>query len=247
MIDEEQQHVSPALMVRVTPGLVAEVEVPGGYLRPPFGHDIPEPLDPRFVMLADPDSARAESFRLLRDNLLGRDLPRVLAVTSNRRHEGKTTCAVNLALALAERSFGEVLLVDGNLADPELARMFGVDESTPAPPWMNAPWLTPLKIVAVKRGLCVASVVRMAGQPRPCLDPRWFELVIGHLAGGSCEHVIIDTPALESSPAVNRILAAADAVLLALQSGVTTARELRDAVTRIGEHRMIGAVLMDVR
>src|SRR4051812_40190962 len=60
-------------------------------------------IDPRLAILADPDSARAEGFRRLRDGVLARGMPRVLAVTSPERGDGKTTCIANLAFAFAEQ------------------------------------------------------------------------------------------------------------------------------------------------
>src|SRR6202042_1608498 len=38
-------------------------------------------LDPRLVLLLEPDSQRSASFRLLRDNLLARKAPRIIAVS----------------------------------------------------------------------------------------------------------------------------------------------------------------------
>ena len=81
------------------------------------------------VLKREPDSARAVSFRVLRDNLLAKRLPRVLAVSSAAKNDGKTTCALNLALSLSEGA--RVLLLDGNLIDPQLAKIFCIDESTP--------------------------------------------------------------------------------------------------------------------
>src|SRR5215471_6287782 len=51
-------------------------------------------LDPRVVLLRDPTSEAARSFRLLRHRLHGMGDPRVIALTSARSGEGKTTCAV---------------------------------------------------------------------------------------------------------------------------------------------------------
>jgi receptor protein-tyrosine kinase len=68
------------------------------------------------------NSAIAEAFRKLRTNLqfLAVDNPpRVIVVTSSVPNEGKSTTAVNLALALAEGDHN-VVLVDGDLRRPRL-------------------------------------------------------------------------------------------------------------------------------
>lgn len=64
----------------------------------------------------------AEAFRKLRTNLQFLTIdnpPRVIVVTSSMPSEGKTTTAINLALALAEADH-RVVLVDGDLRRPML-------------------------------------------------------------------------------------------------------------------------------
>ena len=68
------------------------------------------------------NSAIAEAFRKLRTNLqfLAVDNPpRVIVVTSSMPNEGKTTTAINIALALAEAEHN-VVLVDGDMRRPML-------------------------------------------------------------------------------------------------------------------------------
>ena len=69
------------------------------------------------------NSAIAEGFRKLRTNLqfLAVDSPpRLIVVTSSSPSEGKSTTAINIALALAEAQHS-VVLVDGDLRRPRLA------------------------------------------------------------------------------------------------------------------------------
>jgi Mrp family chromosome partitioning ATPase len=198
--------------------------------------------DARLVLITEPDSARAASFRLLRDNLLAKRLPRVLAVSSAAKNDGKTICALNLALSLAERA--KVLLLDGNMLDPELDRIFGITEATPLWP-MNAGWLGPYRIAEVARGLHVAAIVTPQGQAAPRFDKTWFDQVIGSLRRFPYDFIIIDAAALSASPTVSQLVAAADATLLAVRSGVTTARVLRRATDQIPEGKAIGIALID--
>jgi receptor protein-tyrosine kinase len=81
------------------------------------------------VMQAEPDSNRAEAFRMLRANLAFTTLDRevnTIMVTSAVEQEGKSTTAANLALAIA-RSGQRVVLVDLNLRRPLLARLFSLN------------------------------------------------------------------------------------------------------------------------
>jgi len=58
--------------------------------------------DRRLLMLEAPDSQAAAAFRVLRHRLVRNGEPKVMLVTSPNVGEGKTTCALNLALALCE-------------------------------------------------------------------------------------------------------------------------------------------------
>ncbi|GAA1421068.1 polysaccharide biosynthesis tyrosine autokinase [Agrococcus citreus] len=78
---------------------------------------------------AEPLSPKTENFRTLRTNLQFveiDDSKRVFAVTSSIPGEGKSTTAVNLALALADA--GEtVVLIDADLRKPRIAEYLGID------------------------------------------------------------------------------------------------------------------------
>jgi capsular exopolysaccharide synthesis family protein len=74
------------------------------------------------------NSAIAEAFRKLRTNLqfLAVDNPpRQIVVTSSVPSEGKSTSAINIALALAEAEY-KVALIDGDLRRPSLDKYMGL-------------------------------------------------------------------------------------------------------------------------
>jgi len=77
------------------------------------------------VMRVMPHSALAEGYRRVRANLEFIDVdspPRSTVVTSALAREGKSTTAINLALAMAERS-SRVLLIDADLRRPSVAEL----------------------------------------------------------------------------------------------------------------------------
>jgi capsular exopolysaccharide synthesis family protein len=80
------------------------------------------------VVLTEPSSPMAESFRALRTNIrfANPEAPlRSLLVTSAGPEEGKTTTAANLAITLAQAG-SRVILVDADLRRPRLHRVFDV-------------------------------------------------------------------------------------------------------------------------
>jgi capsular exopolysaccharide synthesis family protein len=81
------------------------------------------------TMVTDPHSMHAESIRRLRTNLLFVDVTtrkHSFVVTSAMSGEGKTTTVVNLAMALADTG-ARVLVVDGDLRNPSVARSMGLE------------------------------------------------------------------------------------------------------------------------
>ena len=202
-------------------------------------------IDPRLVLLLEPYSQRSASFRTLRDNLLARNAPRIIAVTSPGEHEGKTTCAINLALALGERPSTRVLLLEGNFFAPELAKIFHIESSTPFAPEMNLPWLLPYRVAEVAHGFHVAAIVQEPGEAPPVFNGRWYDMVMGHLADADYDHLVIDAPALDGSSPVMQVVGIAEGTLLTIRSGNTTARTLRHAADQIPRGRALGVTLIE--
>ncbi|MFO8006910.1 MAG: CpsD/CapB family tyrosine-protein kinase [Candidatus Brocadiia bacterium] len=85
------------------------------------------------VMHVDRGAEAATQFRSLRARLLALNNgqpPRVLTISSATREEGKTTVALNLAVALGEVAEDRVVVVDGDLAAPGLHLVANVEADT---------------------------------------------------------------------------------------------------------------------
>jgi capsular exopolysaccharide synthesis family protein len=81
------------------------------------------------VMAGDPHSARAEAFRHLRTNLQFVDVDhpvKAIVITSSVPDEGKSTTALNLAIAFAEMG-RRVVLIEADLRRPRIAQYLGIE------------------------------------------------------------------------------------------------------------------------
>jgi capsular exopolysaccharide synthesis family protein len=81
------------------------------------------------IMSEDPQSTFAEAVRHLRTNLRYVDVDhelRVMVITSSVESEGKSTTAVNLALAFA-RAGQRVLLIEADLRRPKISDYLGIE------------------------------------------------------------------------------------------------------------------------
>ena len=73
----------------------------------------------------------AECYRHIRTSVwlaMGNDRPFSLVVTSPGEHEGKTTLAVNLAIAMSQLEDLRVVLIDVDLRSPHLGSIFGLSD-----------------------------------------------------------------------------------------------------------------------
>lgn len=83
-------------------------------------------------VLAQPRAAATEAYHSVRAALQfarAEGLPRSMLVTSSRSGEGKSTTSVALSVVLARTGL-KVLLVDADLRDPSLHKMFGMSSRT---------------------------------------------------------------------------------------------------------------------
>jgi capsular exopolysaccharide synthesis family protein len=169
-------------------------------------------------------SALTESFRALRTaTLLSVPIrpPQTILVTSSNAGEGKTTTAVNLALALAQQQ-GEVLLVDCDLRKPGIARALSLASEKG------------LSTVLTGRDALDASLQAFSGLPNLWaltagpLPPNPAELLssarMGEILGDlqrRFRHIVIDSPPLLMVTDGTILSTLADGVILVVESGLT--------------------------
>ena len=190
-------------------------------------------------------SVRTEAFRLLRTNLqfLNPDTrPRSIVITSALPSEGKTTTAVNLAIALAQTGL-RVLLVDGDLRRPSAAGLLGLERSVG------------LTTVLVGRSELNDSIQRhhasgvyfLASGPIP---PNPTEILQSKAAQhlfdtmeGMFDMVILDAPPLLPVSDAAIMARDVDGALLVVRHAKTTREQVRLSAQRL---QQVGANLLGV-
>ncbi len=215
------------------------VSVIATVVEPPVGAD-------NLPFIKDADSPVAASYRVLRHRLREADDPSSIAVTSPRRHEGKTTCAINLAMALAEHGREKVLLVEANLRFPNLAAAWGF--STPAcfgkqmAAHLKSP-LSPWEVVAAFfHNLHVLAIdPASVGQWR--MSAPGLKLAMDQLKASDYKHIIVDCPSALGSADVNVIEDTTDGVLLVARAGKTTSESLKKTVQHLAPANIVGVVM----
>ncbi|WP_242640019.1 polysaccharide biosynthesis tyrosine autokinase [Mycolicibacterium sp. S2-37] len=191
-------------------------------------------------------SAAAEAFRELRVNVKFQEIadgPRTLLVASAMPEEGRTTTAVNLALALAEAGH-DVVVVDGDLRRPRVAQYLGLGGQAGLATVLSgsATLDDALQRTHAPRLTAITSGAAPSN-PAELLESQVTKDVVAAL-GQRFDYVILDSPSLLRTDAA--ILAAScQGVLVVARFGTTKRRQLTDAVhtlTRAGAP-LLGAVL----
>jgi len=189
------------------------------------------------------NSAIAESFRKLRTNLqfLAVDNPpRVLVVTSSMPGEGKSTTAINIALALAEAEHN-VVLVDGDLRRPRLDKYFDVVGSVGFSTVL-AGGATLDDVVQKTRfpGLSVLTSGPIPPNPSELLGSLAAKKILDELRG-KFDYVVVDSAPLLAVTDAAVIATNADGVLIISRYGQTKRDQLAHAV---GSLQSVGAPLL---
>jgi Mrp family chromosome partitioning ATPase len=207
---------------------------------------LPDLLDDRLVMLREPESPRARSFRLLRHRLLSHQDPRVVAVTSACPGEGKTTCALNLALALAEDTMMSVLLLEANLRRPTLGRLFGFDpiESLVENITRFTDVGPPYPVAAISGTRLHVAALPTSALPEARLDRTLFSVAL-HDLRSAYDYIIIDAASVLESADADIVGECSNGVVVATRAGTSRRGEVRRAVEQLAPAIVLGSVLLD--
>lgn len=190
-----------------------------------------------------PANALSEEFRLVKRQLLlealggegGRPLPRgrMILVASAQPNDGKTFCAINLALSMAAERDVEVVLVDGDFAKPEIVSMLGLDQGPGLLDALADPSL-PVERCLVRTdipGLTVLPAGRHTHGDTELLAAARTKAVLQGLLDANPNRILIfdSPPVLAASPASVLALHAGQ-TLVVVKADKTSEAELRDAI-----------------
>lgn len=192
-------------------------------------------VDTPLITNIDTYAPRAEAFRVLRTNLqfIDPDVQRkVFVVTSSLPGEGKTTTAVNLALALAEG--GEsVVLVEGDLRRPKISEYLRLESAVGLTTVLigKLPLEDAVQTTA-SEGLAVVTSGATPPNPAELLKSSAMSSLIASLRE-QYDIVLIDAPPLLPVTDGALLAAQADGALLVVRHGKTTTDQVTLAVERL--------------
>jgi polysaccharide biosynthesis transport protein len=202
---------------------------------------------PREQIAKDPRSSLAEAYRSLRTALqfsTSRGAPRTLVITSCTKSEGKSTSAFSTALAMSQLG-KRVLLVDADMRNPTVHRMFGGDHSSGLSNMLSSE----VDPIAVTRTTEFPNLFYISAGPLP---PNPAELLSGNQlqkllspSFTAFDHIVIDAPPIMGIADAIILCKQVEATLFVIESSSTRKTSIRNALKRLhqaGAHPL-GAVL----
>jgi capsular exopolysaccharide synthesis family protein len=210
----------------------------------------PARLHQRLILLTEPSLAECEQYRTLRTQLFHTAEKRqtqVVVITSALAGEGKTSTALNLALAIAQSKEHRVLVIDGDLRRPNVASYLGL-------PARASDRLGFGEVLAGKADtldsivcldeleLYVLPVSPVVANPTELLSSERLAEMIGELRE-YFDFIIVDSPPVMPFADARLLANHSDAVILVVHAEMAAYETVEKAVEALPAGRILGVVL----
>jgi capsular exopolysaccharide synthesis family protein len=203
-------------------------------------------LDGRLVAAMSPDATAAEQYRALRTRIVHADngaAVNVILVTSPGRGEGKTLTATNLGLTMAQEYQRRICIIDANLRNSQVHRMFGLPDSPGLSDVLaGQATLEDALVYLEDHQISVLPAGFAPAHPAELLGTTAMRRMLETLRS-QFDRVIIDAPAAAPLADVGVLTPLVDSVVLVVRAGVTAKPDIHDAIAAIDGTKLLGVVL----
>lgn len=195
-----------------------------------------------FIVPGAPMTALAEEFRLLKRQLLSdleaaklqsEEKKRTILVCSAQPKEGKTFCAINLALSLAGESEREVLLVEADFLKPDTLGRLGIPGGPGFVDALLDADVDPESYV-IRTDVPGLSVLPAGAKtnnvPELLASDRCREVLAKLVAGNQQRIVIFDSPPVLMASHATVLAGLVGRALVVVRADRTTEADLREAI-----------------
>jgi exopolysaccharide/PEP-CTERM locus tyrosine autokinase len=202
-----------------------------------------------------PVGALAEEFRIVKRQLLlnaramtgvAEEKKRTILLSSAQPGEGKTFCALNLALSISGEPDTEVLLVDGDFPNPQVLATLGLEAEAGLVDAIADPRIDPESLVLRTDlpGLSILPGGRQVSNVTELLASERARDIVARLAEARPNRIILfdSPPALMASPAT--ILAGlAGQLVMVVRADRTSESDLREALELLSACERVSLLL----
>lgn len=199
------------------------------------------------VMLSSPDSADAETFKVLRGQILfpkDRKVPRSILVTSTFPAEGKTYVMANLAATLALSIDEYVLAIDADLRRPRLHRMFGYTKVQGLHEYLVGS--RKIDELILKSGIEKLSLLPAGKPPRnptELLSSNMMMKFLDELKEQDHDRfILIDSPPSSVTAETKFLAQHVDGIIYVVMANKTPRKDIEKAIDNLGREKILGIV-----
>ncbi len=203
------------------------------------------------VTLHSPKSTASESFRGIRTGILyssADSAPRVILISSAGPSEGKTVCAANLAVTMAQ-SGSKVLLMDCDMRRPRIHKVFGMVRDQGLSSVLVGKANVGQTIIKSKvENLDILPVGPIPPNPSEMLGSMRMKHLLETLKK-SYNRIIIDSPPVTAVTDAVVLAPQADGTLLVVRAGDTPRQIVQNGLAQLQtvNAKILGAVLNGIK
>ncbi len=218
-------------------------------LTPRPGPDGSAEINKRRLALLQPESYIAEQFRALRgriDAIATQHPVTTIAITSAFPSEGKTTCAINLAIVTSMSLERRDLLIDCDLRRPKIHPVLGLKpEAGLAEVLTGAASIDEAIVAAEGVALDVLPVGGRPANPSELLGSPEMNRLIEEVSG-RYDRVIVDTPAALGLPDAKIVSDLCDGTVMVVRADSTARSDLEAVLEILDRQRILGLLINGV-
>jgi capsular exopolysaccharide synthesis family protein len=221
----------------------------GEILTPGPGPDGSAELNKRRIALLQPESYIAEQFRALRgriDAIASQRPTKTISITSAFPGEGKTTCAINLAIVTGMSLGRRVLLVDCDLRRPKIHPAMGLKPETGlAEVLSGASSIDDAIVPAEGVALDVLPVCGRPANPSELLGSSEMRRLIEEVSD-RYDRIILDTPAALGLPDAKAVSDLCDGMVMVVRADATAQSDIEAVLEILDRQRILGLLINGV-
>jgi len=218
-------------------------------VRPRPGPDGSAELNKRRIALLQPESYIAEQFRALRgriDAIASQRPTKTISITSAFPGEGKTTCAINLAIVTSMSLGRRVLLIDCDLRRPKIHPALGLKPETGlAEVLAGASSIDDAIVSAEGVALDVLPVCGRPANPSELLGSPEMRRLIEEVSN-RYDRNILDTPAALGLPDAKAVSDLCDGMVMVVRADATAQSDIEAVLEILDRQRMLGLLINGV-
>jgi len=208
-------------------------------------------LDDKLVSFFAPSSMVTEQFRRMRTLIkLGvASAPKTIMVTSAISGEGKSFVAANLASIIAVELHSHALLVDCDLRNPSITRLFGLQEKKGLSDYLTGK--AEIQDLLIKTSIDKLSILsggNIQDNPVELVGSNKMKTLIQDLKSRYDDrYIIIDSSPLLATTEPGVLNEMVDGIILVIKSGDTPRETIQQAIKLLNKNKILGVVLNNMQ